>query len=173
MKTCLPGVLHVRLQSCYTCDNCLDASSPCSNIEKTGEFNSLTVTSNGCVAIDGSIDDEPSLADIVSVGDIVAVVADDDAGDYYLIKITQATHVLSEKADDYWGNQFNEGATVEKGLYFEKKRHARGTNHSYSLIRRKRAIEYAVAVVYIIINSNENKIRISDIIQNINIIRDI
>ncbi|WAR06387.1 hypothetical protein MAR_021756 [Mya arenaria] len=85
MSTCCPGTITIREQSCYTCDNCLFGSSPCDNLDKTGELTKVNVGNVPEGEFSATYecgDEEAFLSDILTVGDVVAVIADDETEDY-------------------------------------------------------------------------------------------
>ena len=63
--------------------------TPCDNADMTGESAMVNLLGSGPEnSTDGMADDEASLLDIIRPGDIVAVIADDETEDYYLLKVS-------------------------------------------------------------------------------------
>lgn len=75
---------------------------------------------------------------------IIAVVAEDDESDFYLMKTVAEPDILSKKVTDDWGISFPSGV---KGFYYDIvcKR-----NCSYKLIPKRVAINYSVSARYIV-----------------------
>ncbi|WAR05607.1 hypothetical protein MAR_020976 [Mya arenaria] len=166
MSTCCPGTITIR-------------SSPFDNLDKTGELTKVNVGNVPEGEFSATYecgDEEASLSDILTVGDVVAVIADDETEDYYLLKVTKATHVLTRDTDDQWGNRFMKGSSVVQGLYFNK--NGQTSSHMYTLVNRLKAIVYAEAVIYIVGRPDEKDIQLSecdhlDIIQTASNLQDI
>ena len=107
-----PKILSVANLSCYECDECLfDDNTKCTNSEYCGErrvlqwmeyMNRKERDSNDYMYENESVSD---LVTIVSV----AVLADDDEYDYYLMKISKVPFQLERVENDDWGNTFPVG----------------------------------------------------------------
>ena len=110
-----PKILSVANLSCYECDECLiDDNTKCTNSEYCGErrvlqwmeyMNREERDSNDYMYENESVSD---LLTIVSV----AVLADDDEYDYYLMKVSKVPFQLEHVENDDWGNTFPVGANV-------------------------------------------------------------
>jgi hypothetical protein len=110
-----PKILSVANLSCYECDECLfDDNTKCTNSEYCGErrvlqwmeyMNRKERDSNDYMYENESVSD---LVTIVSV----AVLADDDEYDYYLMKVSKVPFQLERVENDDWGNTFPVGANV-------------------------------------------------------------
>ena len=53
-----------------------------------------------------------SVSDLVTIGSVVAVLADDDEYDYYLMKVSKVPFQLEHVENDDWGNTFPVGTNV-------------------------------------------------------------
>ena len=53
-----------------------------------------------------------SVSDLVTIGSVVAVLADDDEYDYYLMKVSKVPFQLERVENDDWGNTLPVGANV-------------------------------------------------------------
>ena len=159
----------LRELSCFTCDSCADQKyEECSNLEKAGKFENVVVKHENGRNIQQAPEPMPStetLQELVSAGQVIAVLADDNACDYYLLKVTRV-RVLNEETTDAWGISFPPGSEVIQGHYYNSKRNNPLT---YKLIPRKTALVPSLAVVYICseIQSNVDIILSEDIHLNI------
>jgi hypothetical protein len=52
----------------------------------------------------------------------VAVLADDDEYDYYLMKVSKVPFQLERVENDDWGNTFPVGANVVRGYYYNRRK---------------------------------------------------
>lgn len=50
---------------------------------------------------------------------IIAVVAEDDESDFYLMKTVAEPDILSKKVTDDWGISFPRGVSIVKGFYYD------------------------------------------------------
>lgn len=145
----VPYQLKTRELSCYECNRCLSGSpEQCTNQHQIGEVKTVKMKQSS----DNSPDEEESaftfdLSDLVSTGSVVAVLTDDPSYEYYLMKVVEPTHILDTDEVDNWGNAFPSGASVIKGLYYER---VNGNMFEYKLIRNRHCLIYSVAVRYIV-----------------------
>jgi hypothetical protein len=72
----------------------------------------------------------------------VAVLADDDEYDYYLMNVSKVPFQLEHVENDDWGNTFPVGANVVRGYYYNRRKQ---NPFKYELVRRRVAIVYSVA----------------------------
>ena len=59
-----------------------------------------------------------SVSDLVTIGSVVAVLADDDEYDYYLMKVSKVPFQLERVENDDWRNTFPVGANVVRPGYY-------------------------------------------------------
>ena len=104
-----------------------------------------------------------TLSDLITSDTIIAIVAEDDESDFYLMKTVAEPEILSKSVTDDWGISFPRGASVVKGFYHDivSKR-----NFSYKLIPKRVAINYSVSARYILTESEltktGNKIKLNE-----------
>ena len=104
-----------------------------------------------------------TLSDLIKSDTIIAVVAEDDESDFYLMKTVAEPEILSKNVTDDWGISFPRGASVVKGFYYDivSKR-----NFSYKLIPKRVAINNSVSARYILTESEltktGNKIKLNE-----------
>ena len=69
-------------------------------------------------------EDEDCLGSMVEIGDKVAVFtsSENTDEDYYIMLCSEPKALLTEEMRDGWGNVFNVGDEVLKGIYYEKLR---------------------------------------------------
>ena len=157
VRTTNNSELMVTDLSCYTCDQCVSANYElCRNFRFRGNSRPVKIvreqsTENHAVEENNSGD---SLLDLISNGTIIAVVADDDDSDYYLMKTLSEPEILPSAVTDDWGISFPRGANVVKGYYYDivSKR-----NFSYKLLPKRLAINYSVSARYILTESEITK----------------
>ena len=151
--------------SCYTCDQCI-----ASNYDSCLNFRSrpVKVISELCTDDSSSSDGHTfnsgeTISDLITSDTIIAVVAEDDESDFYLMKTVAEPEILSKNVTDDWGISFPRGASVVKGFYYDivSKR-----NFSYKLIPKRVAINNSVSARYILTESEltktGNKIKLNE-----------
>ncbi|XP_062600261.1 uncharacterized protein LOC134261881 [Saccostrea cucullata] len=138
--------------SCYTCEQCIDENySSCQNLGIRGNTRRLKMTRE-VPSTHGEqiLAETESLLDLITANTIVAVVADDDDADYYLMKVLGEPEILIDDFTDHWGITFPRGAKIIRGYYFDivdKKKHL------YKLVPKRTALNYAVSVKFILTES--------------------
>jgi hypothetical protein len=70
---------------------------------------------------------------LVSSDSVVAVKAEDDNIEYYMLKVTSGLETLSMTEKDSWGVEYPSGFQIFKGYYYDNK-NANSRNMNYSLI---------------------------------------
>lgn len=143
--------------SCYMSDQCVSANYElCRNFRFRGYSRPVKIvreqsTENHASKENNSGD---SLLDLISNGTIIAVVADDDDSDYYLMKTLGEPEILPSAVTDDWGISFPRGANVVKGYYYDivSKR-----NFFNKLLPKRLAINYSVSAMYILTESEITK----------------
>ncbi|CAC5421094.1 unnamed protein product [Mytilus coruscus] len=157
VKTTNNSELMVTDLSCYTCDQCVSANYELyRNFRFRGNSRPVKIvrehsTENHAVENNNSGD---TLLDLISNGTIIAVVAEDDDSDVYLMKTLGEPEILPSAVTDGWGISFPRGANVVKGYYYDivSKR-----NFSYKLVPKRLAINYSVSARYILTESEITK----------------
>lgn len=86
-----PGQIVVKEQSCYTCDNCIIGSNPCENSQMTGLVRAIDTVRDTSHNTDEDEADDVDLPDLIAAGNLVAVIADDEHLDYYLMQVSLMT----------------------------------------------------------------------------------
>ena len=96
------SVLIVSDLSCYTCDQCIS-----SNYDSYLSFRSrpVKVIRELCTEDSSSSDDHTfnsgeTLSDLITSDTIIAVVAEDDESDFYLMKTVAEPEILSKNVTD-------------------------------------------------------------------------
>ncbi|CAC5416032.1 unnamed protein product [Mytilus coruscus] len=64
--------------------------------------------------------EQVSLQELVSVGQLVALYTNDDEEDYYMLKIEKSMETLRIDTTDSWGSLLPAGIPVFRGLYYNK-----------------------------------------------------
>ena len=82
----------------------------------------------------------------MSVNSVVAVKAEDENFDYYLLKVTSCPEILKSTEEDSWGVTYPSGFHVFRGYYYDK---LNRNPLTYKLVTRKIAIVPALSLVYI------------------------
>jgi hypothetical protein len=146
-----PKILSVANLSCYECDECLfHDNTKCTNSEYCGERRVLQMEYMNRKERDSNdyMYENESVSDLVTMGTLhsMAVLADDDEYDYYLMKVSKVPFQLERVENDDWGNTFPVGANVVKGYYYNRRKQ---NPFKYELVRRRVAIVYSVAIRYI------------------------
>lgn len=158
-----PKRLSVANLSCYECNKCLfDDNAKCKNSEYCQGRKVLQMecmNRKECDPDENFMYENENISDLVTVGSIVAVLADDDDYEYYLIKVSKVPFQLEQVEHDDWGNVFPIGSKVIKGLYYNRKKQS---PLKYELVRRKVAIVYSVAIRYITDIEPRDSISISE-----------
>ncbi|MES9880719.1 MAG: hypothetical protein ABW185_07545, partial [Sedimenticola sp.] len=114
------GQLYIRHLSCYTCDNCIDATyESCLNDFQIGHAipTKMIKERNGIESNIDSVDDT-NIRELVAVGSIIAVKADDNDYPYYLLKADTAAQTLRKPVTDKWNATYPAGIEVIRGHYF-------------------------------------------------------
>ena len=86
------------------------------------------------------------VADLVSKDSIIAIAAEDDSYDYYLLKVTTDGVVLTRDETDDYGSLFQAGNTVVKGNFFLRHNLI---DMTFKLDVKKTAIVYPCTVPYV------------------------
>ena len=144
-----PKILSVANLSCYECDECLfDDNTKCTNSEYCGERRVLQMEYMNRKERDSNdyMYENESVSDLVTIGSVVAVLADDDEYDYYLMKVSKVPFQLERVENDDWGNTFPVEANVVRGYYYNRRKQ---NPFKYELVRRRVAIVYSLAIRYI------------------------
>jgi hypothetical protein len=92
-----PKILSVANLSCHECDECLfDDNTKCTNSEYCGERRVLQMEYMNRKERDSNdyMYENESVSDLVTIGSVVAVLADDDEYDYYLMKVSKVPFQL-------------------------------------------------------------------------------
>lgn len=153
-----PTQVLFRSLSCF-CSYCVDESwDKCINLshvqpwklhklEPDREENNAEVVEQDDIVYS---EQQDQLADMLEVGDHLAVLKSPtniDSEDYYIVLCKEAKTVLSEQVKDGWGNVFNIGDAVVKGIYYAKLPQCK---KSYALLREApTAMLHADAIVAI------------------------
>ena len=119
--------VHVRQCSC-NCGECLYENYPdCKNKEYVDDFREVKLEREASAAVTHSQADQTPeaqpvhlhVADLVSKDSIIAIAAEDDSYDYYLLNVTtDGVVVLTRDETDDYGSFFQAGNAVEKGNFF-------------------------------------------------------
>ena len=62
-------------------------ATPCENVTMTGDWQPIDMRHPGTILPADDIDDDFPMCDLVSSGDVIAIIADDVDEDYYLMKV--------------------------------------------------------------------------------------
>lgn len=158
-----PGELITNHLSCYDCEHCLirnSCSQICKNKKFIGQSKVLKMKEISSRNLDQSDTDleevalRENISNLVEIGSVIAVLADDPDYEYYIMKVNQKSRVLERERCDVWGGRFPAGAAVVEGFFYD-----RSTNNTllYKLIPNKPAIVYTMSVRYICIEITPNK----------------
>ena len=148
-----PCVATARELSCYSCDSCLELNSKqCENANITGALQTVTLTHENVMeasvaTADTEGDVHQPLQELVNKNSVVAVRADEDGEDYYLIQVVSTGCYKARKdvIDPWSGVEFPRGSDVFRGFYYEKQSdrvHIYRVNNSKLTICPSRAICY-------------------------------
>ena len=147
------GELTTRDLSCYECEKCIIGDvKDCENVSYIGQFRKTTMICSNPINDDGTEDNSSDSdtcrlsADLISKKSVIAVLADDPDYEYYLMKVTVEPFKIEKETTDSWGCTFQSGATVIKGLYYDR---VRTKPFLYKLVPRKIAICHTVAVLHL------------------------
>ncbi|CAG2255254.1 unnamed protein product [Mytilus edulis] len=147
------GELTTRDLSCYECEKCIIGDvKDCENVSYIGQFRKTTMICSNPINDDGTEDNSSDSdtcrlsADLISKKSVIAVLADDPDYEYYLMKVTVEPFKIEKETTDSWGCTFQSGATVIKGLYYDR---VRKKPFLYKLVPRKIAICHTVAVLHL------------------------
>ena len=144
--------------SCFECDQCLFGDlSNCQNKEYCGPYREIHMNiSNGRHTADSTEDSaDENVSELVSVNDVVAVLADDHEYEYFLLKVSALPEKIKSVQRDDWGNSFPAGANIVRGFYY-----IRNSKNplKYELVKKRVAIVYSVAIRYICDFTSRNMI---------------
>ena len=98
--------------------------------------------------------------ELVSSDSVVAVKAEDDNVEYYMLKVTSGLETLSTTEKDNWGVECPSGFQIFRGYYYDN---SRKDPLTYKLIQRKPAIVPALSLLFICEDVEaKNKVTISE-----------
>ena len=101
-----------------------------------------------------------NITELVSSDSVVAVRAEDDNVEYYMLKVTSGLETLSMTEKNSWGLEYPSGYQIFKGYYYDN---SRKYPLAYKLIQRKPAIVPALSLLFIWADVEaKNKVTISE-----------
>ncbi|CAG2215128.1 unnamed protein product [Mytilus edulis] len=131
--------------SCFCVNCCHHMYDQCSNSIKTGGYTEWEMKREyRADAQENEENEQVSLQELVSVGQLVALYTDDDEEEYYMLKVEKSMETLRIDTTDSWGSLLPAGTPVFRGLYYNKT----NSPFQYRLVNRK-AVVPAASVVYI------------------------
>ncbi|CAG2200525.1 unnamed protein product [Mytilus edulis] len=131
--------------SCFCVNCCHHMYDQCSNSIKTGGYTEWEMMREyRADAQENEENEQVSLQELVSVGQLVALYTDDDEEEYYMLKVEKSMETLCIDTTDSWGSLLLVGTPVFRGLYNNKT----NSPFQYRLVNRK-AVVPAASVVYI------------------------
>ena len=60
------------------------------------------------------------ISNLINIGSVVAVFADDPDYEFYLMEVNRKPFVLKKEGRDVWGGTFPAGAEVVEGFYYDR-----------------------------------------------------
>jgi hypothetical protein len=100
------------------------------------------------------------MTELISSGSVVAVKAEDDNIEYYMLKATSGLETLSTTKKDSWGVEYPSGFLIFRGYYYDN---SRKDPLTYKLIHRKPAVVPALYLLFICADVEaKNKVTISE-----------
>ena len=154
-----PGKLVTSHLSCYECELCLNGNNQnCTNRKFIGDYKLMQMKVMNSETIERSETDtdeiHENISNLINIGSVVAVLADDPDYEFYLMKVNRKPFVLKKEGRDVWGGTFPAGAEVVEGFYYDR---CENNPFLYKLIPKKTAFVYAMAVRYICVELNPCK----------------
>lgn len=136
---------------CFSCDNCvLGLYDECENTAKVGSDVRVEMKRDFVLTNEDEHVDETQqpIKSLVSVDQVIAVIADDANHDYYLLKVKQDLRVLDTETTDAWGATLSSGIEVFSGLYYNPFP-SNPLRYRLILIKIKTAIVPANSLIYV------------------------
>ena len=91
----------------------------CSNSIKTGGYTEWEKKRE--YRADAQENEQVSLQELVSFGQLTALYTDDDEEEYYMLKVEKSMETLRIDTTDSWGSLLPAGTPMFRGLYYNKR----------------------------------------------------
>ncbi|VDI00313.1 Hypothetical predicted protein [Mytilus galloprovincialis] len=128
------GLINISELSCFCVNCCHHMYDQCSNSIKTGGYTEWEMKREyRADAQENEENEQVSLQELVSVGQLVALYTDDDEEEYYMLKVEKSMETLRIDTTDSWGSLLPAGTPVFCGLYYNKT----NSPFQYRLVNRK------------------------------------
>ena len=125
LYTSKSGEIVVSDLSCYTCDKCIVSDyEHCLHTEHTGQkrlVKPIEEPSNNADNED-NFERSENITELVSFDSAIAVKAEDDNIEYYMLKVTSGLETLSTTEKDSWGVEYPSGFQIFRGYYYDNSR---------------------------------------------------
>ncbi|CAC5375357.1 unnamed protein product [Mytilus coruscus] len=96
---------------------------------------------------DDENDNEYTMSDLIVEGTVLALYTDEENAEFYSLRASSCPEKLRTSEVDDWGVSLKKNTKIIRGQYF--KSDLNGSELSYKLIRRKKAIVPEASVIYI------------------------
>ncbi|CAC5416246.1 unnamed protein product [Mytilus coruscus] len=107
------GLINISELSCFCVNCCHHMHDQCSNSIKTGSYTEWEMKREyRADAQENEENEQVSLQELVSVGQLVALYTDDDEEEYYMLKVEKSMETLRIDTMDSWGSLLPAGTPV-------------------------------------------------------------